>query len=93
MNRPALNLTTEQLFNANRAAIALALEIECKECDGRGTVAPSGNGPYWDSEREECEECSGHGYIEPELRHCDDCDYFTDDADCICCPECRGCVA
>lgn len=69
-------------FERNRAAIDAAnacgkccgtrVVVEpCGECDGRGTVPPAGNGPYWDREREECIACSGYGEDEVE---CPDCE-------------------
>lgn len=52
----------QRAFAANRLAIARALEDEpCPYCEGRGTVPPAGNGPYWDRERVLCVECDGTG--------------------------------
>lgn len=34
---------------------------ECGCCEGRGTVPPAGNGPYFDREEVLCVECDGTG--------------------------------
>lgn len=87
MTRPALKTLPTGIANPD------GCEVECADCDGRGTVPPSGNAPYWEREMEECYECNGRGYVELEARYCDDCDFSTVDQDCVVCPECRGCVA
>lgn len=47
-----------------RFAAVSALEDEtgcCSYCEGRGTVPPAGNRPYFDREEVLCVECDGKG--------------------------------
>jgi hypothetical protein len=70
VNAPAKIDTNEQIVHDGRLARALAhfaaLRLEeaagyCSHCEGRGTVPPAGNHPYFDREEVHCIECDGTG--------------------------------